>query len=299
MEAKAAIQPMKYSYFPGCSLKGLGRAYEESLLPVMKHLGVELTELEDWNCCGATAYMSVDEAKAGVLAARNLAIAEQTGPQDLLTACSACYLVLNKTKHNIADFPDIRDSVQRALDSAKLTYTGSTKVRHPLDILVHDIGLDVIKEKVVRPLKGLKVAPYYGCQVVRPYSTFDDAWNPTTMDRLLATLGAEVVDYPLKTKCCGGSLTGTVPEAGLRMSYILLKEAVRRGADVIATICPLCQFNMDAYHDQIDRRWGPTRIATVYFTQLMGLAFGLTPKELGLNRNFVPMKPFPATMAAV
>ena len=281
---------MKYSYFPGCSLKGLGRAYEESLLPVMRHLGVELNELEDWNCCGATAYMSVDEAKAGVLAARNLAIAEKTGPQDLLTPCSACYLVLNKTQHNITDFPDIRDTVHRALRSANLSYTGSTTVRHPLDILVHDIGLDVIKEKVVRPLKGLKVAPYYGCQVVRPYSTFDDAWNPTTMDRLLATLGAEVVHYPLKTKCCGGSLTGTVPEAGLRMTYILLKEAVRRGADVIATICPLCQFNLDAYHDQIDRRWGRTRIATVYFTQLMGLAFGFSPEQLGLKRNFIPMR---------
>ena len=285
---------MKYTYFPGCSLKGLGRAYEESLLPVMKHLGVEIQELDDWNCCGATAYMSVDEAKAGVLAARNLAIAEKTGPYDLLAPCSACYLVLNKTKHNITDFPDIRDSVHRALNSAHLTYTGITKVRHPLDVLIHDVGLDVIKEKVVRPLKGLKVAPYYGCQVVRPYSTFDDAWNPTTMDRLLATLGAEVVNYPLKTKCCGGSLTGTVPEAGLRMTYILLKEAVRRGADVITTICPLCQFNLDAYHDQIDRRWKPTRIATVYFTQLMGLAFGLPAEQLGLKRNFVPMKPLPA-----
>lgn len=289
---------MKYTYFPGCSLKGLGRSYEESLLPVMRILGVELHELDDWNCCGATAYMSVDEGEAGVLAARNLALAEKIGPHDLITPCSACYLVLNKTKHNIEEFPDIRGRVHRALERAKLTYSGKTKVRHPLDILVHDVGLDVIKEKVVRPLKGLKVAPYYGCQVVRPYSTFDDAWNPTTMDRLLATLGAEVVHYPLKTKCCGGSLTGTVPEAGLRMSYILLKEAVRRGADVIATICPLCQFNMDAYHDQIDRRWGSTRIATVYFTQLMGLAFGLSPKELGLNRNFIPMKPLPAEPVA-
>jgi len=285
---------MKYTYFPGCSLKGLGRAYEESLLPVMRHLGVELVELHDWNCCGATAYMSVDEQKACVLAARNLAIAEKTGPQDLLTPCSACYLVLNKTKHNVADFPEISQSVHRALRSANLDYTGRIAVRHPLDVLVHDVGLDVIREKVVRPLKGLKVAPYYGCQVVRPYSTFDDAWNPTTMDRLLATLGAEVVHYPLKTKCCGGSLTGTVPEAGLRMCYILLKEAVRRGADVISVICPLCQFNMDAYHDQIDRRWGSTRIATVYITQLMGLAFGLLPKQLGLNRNFVPMKPLAA-----
>lgn len=283
---------MKYAYFPGCSLKGLGRAYEESLLPVMRSLGVELIELDDWNCCGATAYMSVDERQATVLAARNLALAEKTGSVNLLTPCSACYLVLNKAMHNMAEFPEIRYSVEHALNSAHLTFGGKTAVRHPLDILIHDVGLDVIKEKVVRPLKGLKVAPYYGCQVVRPYATFDDAWNPTTMDRLLATLGAEVIHFPLKTKCCGGSLTGTVPEAGLRLTYILLKEAVRRGADVVATICPLCQFNLDAYHDQIVRRWGPARIATVYFTQLMGLAFGMSAEELGLKRNFVPMQPW-------
>jgi heterodisulfide reductase subunit B len=289
---------MKYAYFPGCSLKGLGRAYEESLLPVMRHLGVELVELDDWNCCGATAYMSVDERKACVLAARNLALAEKIGPHDLITPCSACYLVLNKTKHYLHDSPEINSAVQTALGAGGLSYRGNTAVRHPLDVLVHDVGLDVIKEKVVHPLKGLKVAPYYGCQVVRPYSTFDDAWNPTTMDRLLKTLGAEVVDYPLKTKCCGGSLTGTLPEAGLRLSYILLKEAVRRGADVIATVCPLCQFNLDAYHDKMVARWGPAQIATVYFTQLMGLAFGLSPKELGLHRNFIPMKSLPPTPVA-
>lgn len=288
---------MKYSYFPGCSLKGLGRAYEESLLPVMRHLGVELVEVDDWNCCGATAYMSVDERKACVLAARNLALAEKVGPHDLITPCSACYLVLNKTQHYLRDAPAINAAVQSALAAGGLACSGRIAVRHPLDVLVHDVGLDVIKEKVVRPLHGLKVAPYYGCQVVRPYATFDDAWNPTTMDRLLRTLGAEVVEYPLKTKCCGGSLTGTLPEAGLRLSYILLKEAVRRGADVIATICPLCQFNLDAYHDQMERRWGPARIATVYFTQLMGLAFGLAPKDLGLQRNFVPMAPLPAIPA--
>lgn len=290
---------LKYGYFPGCSLKGLGRAYEESLLPVMKHLGVELNELDDWNCCGATAYMSVDEQKACVLAARNLAIAEKSGEAALVTPCSACYLVLNKTKHALAESPATRDVVHRALAEAHLTYSGNTPVRHPLDILVHDVGLDVVKEKVVRPLKGLKVAPYYGCQVVRPYSTFDDAWNPTTMDRLLKTLGAEIVHFPLKTKCCGGSLTGTIPEAGLRLSYIILKEAVRRGADVVATICPLCQFNLDAYHDQIERHWGEVRIPTVYFTQLMGLAFGIPAKQLGLNRNFVRLPPLPKAPAAV
>jgi heterodisulfide reductase subunit B len=281
---------MKYSYFPGCSLKGLGRAYEESLLPVMRHLGIELQELDDWNCCGATAYMSVDEHEASVLATRNLAIAEKQGPFDLMTPCSACYLVLNKAKHNITDFKEVRASVHKALNRVGMSYTGKTNVRHPLDILFHDVGVEAIRQKVVTPLKGLKVAPYYGCQVVRPYATFDEAWNPITMDRIIEALGAEIVPYPLKTKCCGGSLTGTVPEAGLRMCYILLKEAVRRGADVIATICPLCQFNLDGYHDQIAKKWGAARIPTVYFTQLMGLAFGIDRKELGLQRHFVSTK---------
>jgi heterodisulfide reductase subunit B2 len=289
---------MKYSYFPGCSLRGLGRAYEESLLPVMRHLGIDLLELDDWNCCGATAYMSVDEHEASVLAIRNLAISERQGSYDLMTPCSACYLVLNKAKHNTKDFPDIRDNVQRALQSVGMKYKGTTNVRHPLDILFHDVGVEAIRQKVVRPLTGLKVAPYYGCQVVRPYATFDEAWNPITMDRIIEALGAEIVHYPLKTKCCGGSLTGTVPEAGLRMCYILLKEAVRRGANVIATVCPLCQFNLDGYHDQIARRWGAARIPTVYFTQLMGLAFGLEPKQLGLQRHFVSTRKLCESMTA-
>jgi heterodisulfide reductase subunit B2 len=289
---------MKYSYFPGCSLRGLGRAYEESLLPVMRHLGIDLLELDDWNCCGATAYMSVDEHEASVLAIRNLAISERQGSYDLMTPCSACYLVLNKAKHNTKDFPDIRDNVQRALQSVGMKYKGTTNVRHPLDILFHDVGVEAIRQKVVRPLTGLKVAPYYGCQVVRPYATFDEAWNPITMDRIIEALGAEIVHYPLKTKCCGGSLTGTVPEAGLRMCYILLKEAVRRGANVIATVCPLCQFNLDGYHDQIARRWGEARIPTVYFTQLMGLAFGLEPKQLGLQRHFVSTRKLCESMTA-
>lgn len=288
---------MKYAYFPGCSLKGTGRAYEESLLPVLKHLGVELQELDDWNCCGATAYMAVDEGKACVAAARNLAIAEKTGLQQVLAPCSACYLVLNKAQHYMHDYPAMRELVQRALGVVRLSCHCDTPVRHPLDVLLNDVGLEAVKQKVVRPLKGLKVAPYYGCQIVRPYATFDDQANPTSMDRLLEALGATVVRWPLKTKCCGGSLTGTLPEAGLRLSYILLKEAIKRGADVIATVCPLCQFNLDAYHPKIAARWEPVPIPTVYFSQLMGLAFGLPAEQVVLNRGMVPMKPLAATAA--
>ena len=289
---------MKFAYFPGCSLKGLGRAYEASLLPVLKHLGVEVEELPDWNCCGATAYMAEDEVKACVLAARNLALCERSGNAQLMAPCAACYLVLNKTKHYFHDYPAMRDKIQHALGTVGLAYGGDTPVRHPLDILVNDIGLEAIKQKVRRPLQGLKIAPYYGCQLVRPYATFDDQYNPTTMDRLLEALGANVVRYPLKTKCCGGSLTGTVPKAGIRMVYILLNEARKRGADCLATVCPLCQFNLDAYHPQVAARYGPVPIPTVYFSQLMGLAFGLSDKELGLRRAALPLAWRPVAAAA-
>ncbi|HOW68047.1 MAG TPA: CoB--CoM heterodisulfide reductase iron-sulfur subunit B family protein [Candidatus Paceibacterota bacterium] len=289
---------MKYSYFPGCSLKGTGRAYEESLLPVFRAMDIELEELEDWNCCGATAYMAVDEVKACVMASRNLAIAEKAGHKELVAPCNACYLVLNKTKHYLHESPSVKRVIDAALKQGNLTYTGNVPVRHPLDVLVNSVGLDEVKKRVKQPLKGLKVAPYYGCQIVRPYSTFDDQYNPTTMDRLLEALGATVVTYPLKTRCCGGSLTGTLPEPGLLCSYILLKEAIKRGADVVATICPLCQFNLDGYHDKIEAKWESVRIPTVYFSQLMGLAFGLPAQELGLHRGFVPMKSLPAQTVA-
>jgi len=274
---------MKYGYFPGCSLKGTGRAYEESLLPVMRHLGVELSELDDWNCCGATAYMAVDEAKACALAARNLARAEQEGYQQILAPCSACYLVLNKTQHYLAEQPPVKQMVDKALGSVGLKTSGQVPVRHPLDILLNDVGCEAVKQKVTRPLKGLKVAPYYGCQIVRPYSTFDNQHNPTSMDRLLEALGATVVDWPLKTKCCGGSLTGTLPEAGLRLAYVLIKEARVRGADLIATICPLCQFNLDSVQEELGES-----LPVVYFTQILGLAMGGSPREVGIGKVLTP-----------
>jgi heterodisulfide reductase subunit B len=157
-------------------------------------------------------------------------------------------------------------------------------------VLINDVGIEAIRQKVRQPLRGLKVACYYGCQIVRPYATFDDQYNPTSMDRLLEALGATVIRYPLKTKCCGGSLTGTVPEAGIRLVYILHNEAKKRGADCLATVCPLCQFNLDGYHSQVTAEYGDILVPAVYFTQLMGLAFGLPPEKLGFNRSAVPFK---------
>ena len=298
---------MKYAYFPGCSLECNAVAYDDSVHEVADLLGIKFQTLDDWNCCGATAFMAVDEVKACVMASRNLAIAEKSGHKELLAPCSACYTVLNKTKHYLHESPSVEAVIQTALKQANLTYGGNVPVRHPLDVLVNDIGLAEIKKHVKQPLKGLKVAPYYGCQIVRPYSTFDDQYNPTSMDRLLEAIGCTIVTYPLKTRCCGGSLTGTLPEPGVLCSYILLKEAIKRGANVVATVCPLCQFNLDCYRDKMAAKWGDETIPdpnnpevripvgphlnlpVVYFTQLMGLAFGMSEKELGLHRGFAPM----------
>lgn len=176
-----------------------------------------------------------------------------------------------------------------------MQYEDKVRVRHPLDVLVNDIGLEIIAGQVKRPLSGLKVACYYGCQIVRPYATFDDQHEPLTMEQLVLALGAEVVDWPLKTRCCGGSLTGTVQEVGLRLNYILLKEAKKRGADVIVTTCPLCQFNLECYQPRIGRRFNDRiDMPIVYFSQLLGLAFGLPERKLGMHRLFVPLKLMPA-----
>ncbi len=242
-----------YAYYPGCSLNGLGKPYDESMRAVFGHLGLGLEEIPDWNCCGATAYMSVDGDKAVALAARNLALAEPM-KAEIVAPCAGCFLVLSKAQHMMADYPAVAAKVNKGLQTAGLTYTGSAVVRHPLDILVNAVGLDQIKAKVTHPLTGYRVAPYYGCQIVRPYGGFDDPLRPQTMDRLLEALGADVVDYPLKAHCCGGSLMGTMEDIGVRLSFLLLKEAKARTANMLATACPLCQYNLEAYRTRCAAR---------------------------------------------
>jgi len=284
---------MKYLYYPGCSLKSTGRAYEESLLETFSALDRPLSELNDWNCCGATAYMSVSELKAFALCARNFALAERQSGTDeecnLVVPCAACYLGLVKARRYLDKYPKIRHQVRTALAAAGLEYNSHTRVRHPLDVLLRDIGIDALRAKQVRSLEGLRVACYYGCQLVRPYADFDDAHRPTTMDELLQALGAETVDWPLKTRCCGGSLTGTIQDVGLRLSQVLLSEAIKRGCNVVATACPLCQFNLECYQTAMSRRFHLTvDIPVVYFSQLVGLSLGVDSRRLGLNRLFVP-----------
>jgi heterodisulfide reductase subunit B len=276
-----------YSYYPGCSVKGTAKQYEESLLAVFEALDLKLLELPDWNCCGATMYMSVDENMSFAVSARNLAIAEEMG-FDLVAPCSACYLVLLKTMKYIKQYPEIREKVDKALTAADLVYRGTVRVRHPLEVLLHDVGFEKIQNRVRIPLRSFKIAPYYGCQIVRPYQEFDHPCFPETMDQIFEYLGAEAVDYPVKTRCCGGSLTGTIEEVGLRINYILLSEAQRRGANCIVTVCPLCQFNLEAYQRKILKKYNDIKeIPILYFTQILGLAFGIPAKKLGIKRSII------------
>lgn len=289
----------KYGYYPGCSLLSTGKPYNESVKAVFKLLGAPLPELPDWNCCGATAYMNIDETAAFALAARNLAIAERESIETILTPCPACYLVLNKASDYLARYPELSKKISRGLNAVGLKYEGKVKVRHPLDVIINDVGLEKVKSLVRFPLNSLRVAPYYGCLMVRPYAKFDDPIYPTTMDRLLDALGAEVIPHPLKTRCCGGTLMETLPEIGLRLNQLLLKEVKRRGADVVATACPFCQFNLECYQDEISKKYSENfRIPVVYFTQLMGLAFGLNPKSLGLWRSVQNLRPLVKSITA-
>jgi heterodisulfide reductase subunit B len=285
---------VNYAYYPGCSVRGSSRAYEESLSAVFQGLGQSLDELDDWNCCGATAVPAIDETKALALAARNLALAERgtnsEAPVDLVAPCAGCYMVLLHTQRYLQQHRAVGEKVAGALQSAGLRYDGRVRVRHPLDVLVNDVGLERIADAVTRPLDGLRVACYYGCLLVRPYATFDDQHNPTSMDRLMRAIGAEPVDWPLKTRCCGGSccggpLTGTIREAGLRLIYVLLREAKKRGADMVATVCPLCQFNLECFQGRVTREFGePVDLTVGFFTQVLGLAMGMDERTLGIHR---------------
>jgi heterodisulfide reductase subunit B len=281
---------MRYAYYPGCSLEATGRPYEESVQKVAKALGIELVELEDWNCCGATAYMSINEVLSFSLSARNLCQAKKIG-NTLVTACSACYTNLRKTETYLVDFPEIKSEVDTALAEAGLHYEGGVVTKHFLQTVVQDVGLDRIKPLVKHPLSGLRVAPYYGCQIARPYGIEDDADNPTMMDKLLTTIGATVTNFPMKTVCCGGSLMGIQKEVALRLCRNILLCAQQYEAQCIAVTCPLCQMNLDAFQSAINKTYGTKfNLPIVYFTQLMGVAFGVDSKGLGLNDCIVPAR---------
>jgi len=297
---------MKYGYYPGCSLERNAIAYHQSAMAIAGLLGIEFVEVEDWNCCGATEYISINLLPAYALVGRNLALAGQqklTGKKNQLVApCSACFLNLSKVDKYMADDPKLAAQVNTALAAGGLHYEpGSVRVRHLFDIIVNDVGFDAVASKVAKPLYNLRLAPYYGCLIVRPNldGRGDAPEYPTSLDRLMRTLGAKVVDFPVKTHCCGGHMTQISEETALELIRRLLKNAADYQADAIVTLCPMCQLNLDGYQEQVNKRFGTDyHLPVLYFTQLMGLAFGLPPTVLGFGKEFVDPAPALAKIGA-
>jgi heterodisulfide reductase subunit B len=275
---------MRYAYFPGCSQEATGEEYDRSLRAVARGLEtLELAEMHDWNCCGATPAATVHTVLPHALAARNLAIAEEM-ELDVLAPCAACYKNMNKASHVLSDDEDLRARVNETLNGHHLGRPPA--VRHPLDVVVNEVGLDNIP--VERPLRGVRVACYYGCLITRPEGGFDDPERPQSMDRLMEALGAEAVDWPYKTRCCGGAIYMTTEDVSFRLSADVLAYAKAAGANVVAVGCPFCQLLLDLYQDKLESVKGMTfDLPIMYFSQLMGLAMGLDRADLGLEKLVV------------
>lgn len=269
---------MKLAYFPGCVSKSTGKEMDVSTRAVCSALGITLEELEDWNCCGATHV--ANELVAVGLAARNMAQTDLP----IMTSCSICYSNLRSAVQRMED-PDVRTKVNAVLTKK---YSGG-KVRHALDVIQE--ALEKNDELIVVPLKDLKVAPYYGCLMTRPRGV-DSPEFPTMLEKLIKTLKAEPLDFRLKTFCCGGPIFMPQEEAAEDIAYKILKEAKKAGADVIVTLCPLCHLMLDAKQKAIESRRGEKiGIPVLYVTQLVGIALGLGPEELGMNMNAVSPMP--------
>ena len=276
---------MKYLYYPGCSLEGTAREYDLSTRAMMQTAGIDLLELGDWSCCGASAAAATSYDLSLALPARNLALAEAMAEKlDILVPCSACYLNLKKVEKKIKQDPDVFARLNLILKPDGLQLCGKARVRHLLDVIANDMGPEHIRSRVKKSLRHLVVAPYYGCQCLRPYTVFDDPEIPRSMEPILEACGATVFPWQMAAKCCGASHMNTKPEVGIVLTAAILSDA--READVIVTVCPMCQMNLEAHQRKISQRCNEDLRKTIlYLPQLVGLAFDLPAHKLGLELN--------------
>jgi len=273
---------VKYAYFPGCSLESTARSFDLSTRAVCRELGIGLEEIPEWTCCGSTPAHASSDSLSVALPTLNLQKAQAAG-LPVMVACASCYARLRIANHRISSNPEDRRRAERITGR---TYDGGVEVRHVLDVLVNHLGLDAIRAKVRRPLAGLRVACYYGCLLTRPPEivAFDDAEHPSSIDALAAAAGAEPVEWPFKTECCGAGLSMTNSGVVARLAHKLLSMARASGADCLAVACPLCHVNLDLRQADAAKAHGafqPTPV--LYVTQLLGLALGLPPENLGLD----------------
>ncbi len=283
---------MKYAYYPGCSAHTSGKEYDRSFRLISKAIGLDLIEVPDWTCCGSHVTFVFNPTLATVLSARNLALVEKIDSSlQVATICSGCYQTLKRSNQLLKSDQEVQAKAKAALEAINLSsYDGNIKVRHVVEVLTTPEQLETISKKMVTPLKGLKVAPYYGCAIVRPKfeDSFDDPEDPQTLDRLVKALGAEPLPYPDKVRCCGGVMILKQEQVGLEMVRRLLVDAKQAGADCIVTPCALCHLNLDIMQPKVERAFKlKIKMPVFFFTQLIGLAMGFKPTELGLDKHIV------------
>jgi heterodisulfide reductase subunit B len=277
---------MKYAFFPGCSLESTALDFDRSTRAVCQSLGIELTDIPNWVCCGSTPAHASNASLAVALPALNLQKAEAMG-LPVMTACASCYARLRTANHKIRNEAEDRRRTERITGKP---YDGQVEVHHVLDVLVNHFGVEQVRSRVTRPLEGLRVACYYGCLLTRPPKivAFDNPEHPTCMDDLVAAMGAEPVAWPFATECCGASLSMTQSEVVGRLGHKLISMARLAGAECIAVACPLCQMNLDLRQaDAVKAHGELPQTPVLYITQLLGLALGLSNKELGVGAQTV------------
>jgi heterodisulfide reductase subunit B len=279
---------MEMGYYPGCTLHASSRLYDVQTKLVLEELGIRLKELEDWNCCGATSASKTDEFLAIALPARNLGIADASGLSEMVIPCSACYSRMMVAQQRLSADKKLQEEINAEL-SKKVK--GGVKIRSILEVLRPKVESGELQAKVLKKLKGLKPACYYGCLQTRfpvDLSVPDDVENPQGMEIVLKALGADPLDWSYKTDCCGASAAVCDTDTSLALMSRILKDAIARGANCFVATCPLCQLNLDAYQSKVNEKFGITRILPVYFiTELVGLAMDKPAKELQIDRHFV------------
>jgi succinate dehydrogenase / fumarate reductase, cytochrome b subunit len=291
---------VKLAYYPGCVAQESGKELDMSTRWVAQKLGIELVEFPNFSCCGSGF---LDEANAVLnvaLNARNLAIAETAG-LDLLTICSTCQGMLTLANRRLEE-PAMRARVDGALKQIGMAYRRSTKVKHLLEVLTTDVGLDAIRRRVTRPLRGLKVGAFYGCHLLRPSATVgsESAEEPKSFEALIAALGAEPVYYRGRVMCCGFPILFVKEGTANRIAATQIDDARAHGAHAMATPCPLCHISLDSFQNKAEREVGhPLDMPVFHLPQLVGLAFGATPAELGLPRHMVSTESVIAQIGAV
>jgi heterodisulfide reductase subunit B len=284
---------MKLAYYPGCTLKNHARNFEDSALCSLEALGVEVSEIDRWNCCGTVFSLATDDLIHHLAPIRNLIRVKEAGADGMMTLCAMCYNTIKRSNQRVQNSPEDLAVINDFMYRENVKYEGDVKVYHLLEMLRDEMGLEKVSAAVTRPLEGLKIASYYGCYLVRPADVgIDNMEDPTVMDDLMGSLGGSPTDFPLKTECCAAYQTVDNPGIVADRTNQIVTSARNRGAEVLVVSCPLCAFNLDHRQKATVEKYPDFRgLPVLYFTQLMAIALGCSEESLRLDLHYVDPKP--------